>query len=547
MNRNHLNSIPILYSIKSEELFDSKHPSFHIIPIELRKFQFTHPTKPACSFTPIVILLSYQYLINPSIQSLKLFMKELVGKGGKVGWKLLGAFRGNLNYSRALHVTLCFQHITVPKDGDMFKTQFEAIRLYCRAKFKSNPKTRAGVATLGCGVDLWPGSPDSDIEHFLTHTLEHIPWGGEFSILMGLQRSQLGFARFDPEGEDIKRRMLVFVAGPCHGYLTEYILKIGKRLKVNNIALDVVSFPHKDQEFDALKTITLRSFVAAANNKDNNSHFARVPCHSSVQKILVKAATVPLTEGEIRKKMNKKMWERIRRKKNRHSQDLENNSRVLEKHSQDSQDLEEHSENLEEEALSSTCPPVIFPDYLQFRNAGTDKSLTTMNVLIKEKKGVGCSTTAAELSPKIVLKDGETVPKKSCAPGKIQLEDPLENVGVKLVRQAGAKTNDRYSWNTAAAVKAPAFGERKSHYLGDIAILARPRAEFPGITEPTPEVMWPRSFQWPRTMALIFCQGSWNKVVNGCGGTIERCYRSLDGSSGLPTSFSVHHAHIRSI
>lgn len=25
---------------------------------------------------------------------------------------------------------------------------------------------------------------------------------------------------------------------------------------------------------------------------------------------------------------------------------------------------------------------------------------------------------------------------------QIQLEDPLENVGVKLVRQAGAKTND---------------------------------------------------------------------------------------------------------
>ena len=25
---------------------------------------------------------------------------------------------------------------------------------------------------------------------------------------------------------------------------------------------------------------------------------------------------------------------------------------------------------------------------------------------------------------------------------KIELEDPLENVGVKLVRQAGAKTND---------------------------------------------------------------------------------------------------------
>ena len=68
---------------------------------------------------------------------------------------------------------------------------------------------------------------------------------------------------------------------PCPGYLTESILEHGKFLKEMDIALDVVSFAHKDQEFDALKTKCLRSFVAAANNKDNNSHFARVPRDSS--------------------------------------------------------------------------------------------------------------------------------------------------------------------------------------------------------------------------------------------------------------------------
>ncbi|GJU80003.1 26S proteasome non-ATPase regulatory subunit 4 [Tanacetum coccineum] len=146
------------------------------------------------------------------------------------------AGRDCLDFQHSIMIVVDNSHY-VPRDGDMFKTQFETSRLYCRSKFKSNPKTRVGVATLGCGADLWPPSPDSDIEHFMTHRL-----------------------------------------GPCHGYLTEYILKIGKRLKENNIALDVVSFPHQDQEFDALKTITLRSFVAAANiNKDNNSHFPRVP------------------------------------------------------------------------------------------------------------------------------------------------------------------------------------------------------------------------------------------------------------------------------
>ncbi|GKE45173.1 26S proteasome non-ATPase regulatory subunit 4, partial [Tanacetum coccineum] len=101
----------------------------------------------------------------------------------------------------------------VPKDSHTYKTQFEAIRLYCRAKFYSNPKTRVGVATLGWGANLWPPPPDSDIEHFLTHRLEHIPWGGEYSLLMGLRRSPLGFAQSYPEDNDIKRRMLVFVAG----------------------------------------------------------------------------------------------------------------------------------------------------------------------------------------------------------------------------------------------------------------------------------------------------------------------------------------------
>lgn len=47
------------------------------------------------------------------------------------------------------------------------------------------------------------------------------------------------------------------------------------------------------------------------------------------------------------------------------------------------------------------------------------------NVVLQNKYG----------PPKIV-NDGETVLKE------IELEDPLENVGVKLVRQAGAKTND---------------------------------------------------------------------------------------------------------
>ena len=68
---------------------------------------------------------------------------------------------------------------------------------------------------------------------------------------------------------------------PCHGYLTKRLQNVGRRFKETNIALDVVGFSLEDQEFDQLKTECLRSFVAAANNKDNNCHFARVPLDSS--------------------------------------------------------------------------------------------------------------------------------------------------------------------------------------------------------------------------------------------------------------------------
>uniref|UniRef100_A0A453C292 Uncharacterized protein n=1 Tax=Aegilops tauschii subsp. strangulata TaxID=200361 RepID=A0A453C292_AEGTS len=43
---------------------------------------------------------------------------------------------------------------------------------------------------------------------------------------------------------------------------------------------------------------------------------------------------------------------------------------------------------------------------------------------------------ANKYGPPKIVNDGETVLKE------IELEDPLENLGVKLVRQAGARTND---------------------------------------------------------------------------------------------------------
>ncbi|GJX67589.1 26S proteasome non-ATPase regulatory subunit 4 homolog isoform X2 [Tanacetum coccineum] len=223
----------------------------------------------------------------------------------------------------------------VRKDN-VFKTQLEAVRLYCRAKIKSEPKNRVGLGFMNDGFYLPPHKPTSDIEHFLTHTIGNISYGGELYLIGGVQSSLLGFSRLP---KDMKKRMLVFVAG--HGYMMDYILRIGERLKEDNVALDVVSFADEDPEFDTYKTKCLQEFVVAAN-KDNNSHFARVPPHSSVRDILVsskilsssEAEAVPSAEEEIKKRTGN------RSKMNPHSKDLE------------------------EEAKSSP-PLAIFPDSVQ--------------------------------------------------------------------------------------------------------------------------------------------------------------------------------------
>ncbi|GKG13953.1 26S proteasome non-ATPase regulatory subunit 4 homolog isoform X1, partial [Tanacetum coccineum] len=59
----------------------------------------------------------------------------------------------------------------VPKNSDLFKTQYDAIRLYCRAKIKSNPENSVGAALFGYGYNPFLSGPSSDIEPFLTDTL----------------------------------------------------------------------------------------------------------------------------------------------------------------------------------------------------------------------------------------------------------------------------------------------------------------------------------------------------------------------------------------
>ncbi|CAN0923894.1 Chaperonin 60 subunit beta 4, chloroplastic [Linum grandiflorum] len=98
---------------------------------------------------------------------------------------------------------------------------------------------------------------------------------------------------------------------------------------------------------------------------------------------------------------------------------------------------------------SSSSPPSSVPNTMAMskelhfnRDGSTTKKLLAGVELVAELVGVTLGPRGRNVvlqnkyGPPKIVNDGETVLKQ------IELEDPLENVGVKLVRQAGAKTND---------------------------------------------------------------------------------------------------------
>ncbi|KAL5553572.1 hypothetical protein UlMin_040973 [Ulmus minor] len=92
---------------------------------------------------------------------------------------------------------------------------------------------------------------------------------------------------------------------------------------------------------------------------------------------------------------------------------------------------------------SSTLNPKAMAREIHFNHDGsTTKKLKAGVDLVAELLGVTLGPKGRNVvlqnkyGPPKIVNDGETVLKE------IELDDPVENVGVKLVRQAGAKTND---------------------------------------------------------------------------------------------------------
>ncbi|GLU02745.1 hypothetical protein SLE2022_199840 [Rubroshorea leprosula] len=177
-------------------------------------------------------------------------------------------------YKQDVHeaTMICIDNSEWMRNGDYspsrLQAQADAINLICGAKTQSNPENTVGILTMaGKGVRVL-ATPTSDLGKILAcmHGLEI---GGEMNLAAGIQVAQLALKH--RQNKNQQQRIIVFVGSPIK-YDKKALETIGKKLKKNSVALDIVDFGENEDE----KPEKLEALLAAVNNNDR-SHIVHVP------------------------------------------------------------------------------------------------------------------------------------------------------------------------------------------------------------------------------------------------------------------------------
>ncbi|XP_004512147.1 26S proteasome non-ATPase regulatory subunit 4 homolog [Cicer arietinum] len=167
---------------------------------------------------------------------------------------------------------ICIDNSEWMRNGDYspsrFQAQADAVNLICGAKTQSNPENTVGVLTMAGKSVRVLVTPTSDLGKILAcmHGLEI---GGEMNLAAGIQVAQLALKH--RQNKKQQQRIIVLAGSPIK-HEKKTLEMIGRKLKKNSVALDIINFGEEDES----KTEKLESLLAAVNNNDT-SHIVHVP------------------------------------------------------------------------------------------------------------------------------------------------------------------------------------------------------------------------------------------------------------------------------
>ncbi|XP_041020046.1 26S proteasome non-ATPase regulatory subunit 4 homolog isoform X1 [Juglans microcarpa x Juglans regia] len=188
---------------------------------------------------------------------------------------------------------ICIDNSEWMRNGDYspsrFEAQADAVNLICGAKTQSNPENTVGVLTMaGKGLRVLV-TPTSDLSKILAcmHGLEI---GGDMNLAAGIQVAQLALKH--RQNKKQQQRIIVFSGSPIK-HEKKLLEMIGKKLKKNSVALDIVNFGEEDDG----KTEKLEALLTAVNNNDT-SHIVHVPAGPSALSDVLISTPIFTGDGE---------------------------------------------------------------------------------------------------------------------------------------------------------------------------------------------------------------------------------------------------------
>jgi 26S proteasome regulatory subunit N10 len=166
---------------------------------------------------------------------------------------------------------ICLDNSDWMRNGDYLPSRVEAQKdaagLLCNDRLMNNPENTVGVlTTAGQGVDLLV-SPTQEAGKVLA-CFSRIKLYGRADLITSIQIAQLALKH--RKNKNGSQRIIVFVGCPVQE-TAEALQKLGKQLKKNNIAVDIISMGEVDHN-DA----KLQELITAANTNDN-CHLISIP------------------------------------------------------------------------------------------------------------------------------------------------------------------------------------------------------------------------------------------------------------------------------
>ncbi|EFJ17485.1 hypothetical protein SELMODRAFT_420850 [Selaginella moellendorffii] len=187
---------------------------------------------------------------------------------------------------------ICIDNSEWMRNGDYyptsrFQSQADAVNLICGSKTQSHPENTVGILTTGGkGVRVLV-TPTTDLGKILS-CMHGVELGGESKITSAVQIAQLALKH--RQNKNQRQRIVLFVGSPVAAE-KKMLETIGKKLKKNNVALDIVEFGQEDDT----KSEKLEALLTSVNSNDN-SHIVHVPPSSEV--LTDALLSSPIFEGD---------------------------------------------------------------------------------------------------------------------------------------------------------------------------------------------------------------------------------------------------------